>query len=93
MVQPAGDAVYGGDWDGPGVLESVKFGTTEGDLVSVDISITSDGVWAFTSTRLRVRQRCLNLLNTFHHVRGQVYGLCPDRVPRSGSRRAMRQSL
>ena len=48
QAQPTGDTVYGGHWDGPAVLESIKLGATDGDLVAIDLTIKSDGVWSFT---------------------------------------------
>ena len=48
MAQPSTDLVYGGHWDGPAVLQQIKLGATDGDLVAIDLTIKSDGPWAFT---------------------------------------------
>ncbi|WP_426163104.1 phage tail tube protein [Sandarakinorhabdus sp. DWP1-3-1] len=46
--EPAGDLVFGGYYAGPAMLTTISTGATEGDLVSIELTIQSDGPWTFT---------------------------------------------
>lgn len=47
--EPADDEVYAGAYTGPAVLTQLAVGATDGELVSVDLTIASDGEWAFVA--------------------------------------------
>lgn len=47
LGQPTGDLVFGGNYTGPAMVTTLTLGATEGDLVSIEISIVSDGIWLF----------------------------------------------
>lgn len=47
QAEPAGDLIYGGFWQGAAVLTNINFGASEGDLVNVELTFASDGLWQF----------------------------------------------
>lgn len=49
IAEPATDEVYGGYYGGSGVLTNLELGGDDEGLVSVSLSIVSDGEWTFTA--------------------------------------------
>jgi len=37
-----------GTWEGPGVFTSINMGTSENDDATIELTLESDGVWAYT---------------------------------------------
>lgn len=47
--EPAADKVFGGYWEGPGMLTQLQITGADGDFVSIDVTIASDGEWDWTT--------------------------------------------
>jgi hypothetical protein len=48
IAKPAGATGWDGHFTGPAVLTSITYGATEGEFVTVELAIASDGEWTWT---------------------------------------------
>lgn len=46
--KPAGATGWDGYFQGPAILTAINYGATEGEFVSLELTIASDGAWTWT---------------------------------------------
>lgn len=49
LLQPAGDAVFGGYWGGKAMLTQITVTGSDEEFASIELTMASSGPWAFTT--------------------------------------------